>query len=326
MKSTGNDKKWWQRYIDNLYTQEDFRQLGLRLDDPQSARALHELMSGIWEEAAAQSTSDPLECEQYKEEARRLLRRLRPARRFRFKRVASIAASVAAVCCLVLGVAYFWQTESQADINYLEASTSYGEHKEVRLPDGTTLVLNSCSSVRYPERFEGDERRVALEGEGYFRVHHDEDHPFLVEASGLDVRVLGTCFNVKSYSSDQLMSVAVEEGKVQVDLPEAMMRLVASERVTIDTYSGEYAKQKSESEVAVWREGRLRFYRTPLSDVAKELERHYHCRIVLAGGAGSDNLISGEHDNKTLDAVLRSIEYTSGIHYRAEGDSIVLYK
>ena len=111
-----------------------------------------------------------------------------------------------------------------------------------------------------------------------------------------------------------------------LDLPEAMMRLTANERVLINTLSGEYAKQKEEGEVASWRTGSLRFYRTPLFDVARELERRYHCRIVFADGVGSDNLISGQHDNKTLEAVLRSIEYASGIRYRAEGDSIVLYK
>lgn len=326
MKSAGNDKKLWQRYVDNLYTKEDLRQLSDKLKDPQTTGVLHDLMSDIWEESAAQSSGSLSDRERYKEEARRLLQRLRPAPRFPFRSLAAVAASVAAVCCLVLGGVYFWQTRQQVDINYLEVSTSYGERKEVRLPDGTFVMLNACSSVRYPEHFVGDERRVTLEGEGYFRVRHDDSQPFLVVTPSLRVRVLGTCFDVKAYSSDQMMSVDVEEGKVQVDLPEAMMRLTANERVLINTLSGEYAKQKEEGEVASWRTGSLRFYRTPLFDVARELERRYHCRIVFADGVGSDNLISGQHDNKTLEAVLRSIEYASGIHYRAEGDSIVLYK
>ena len=288
MKSAGNDKKLWQRYVDNLYTKEDLRQLSDKLKDPQTTGVLHDLMSDIWEESAAQSSGSFSDRERYKEEARRLLQRLRPAPRFPFRRLAAVAASVAAVCCLVLGGVYFWQTRQQVDINYLEVSTSYGERKEVRLPDGTFVMLNACSSVRYPEHFVGDERRVTLEGEGYFRVRHDDSQPFLVVTPSLRVRVLGTCFDVKAYSSDQMMSVDVEEGKVQVDLPEAMMRLTANERVLINTLSGEYAKQKEEGEVASWRTGSLRFYRTPLFDVARELERRYHCRIVFADGVGSD--------------------------------------
>lgn len=138
------------------------------------------------------------------------------------------------------------------EITYLEASTSYGERKQFRLPDGTQLTLNSCSRIRYPNRFEGKERRVELEGEGYFRVHHNEKQPFIVNTRHFDVRVLGTCFNVKSYSSDELASVDVESGKVQVDLPEAMMRLSAKEQVLINSVLGEYNKRREERTVAMW--------------------------------------------------------------------------
>ena len=73
--------------------------------------------------------------------------------------------------------------------------------------------------------------------------------------------------------------------KVQVDLPEAMMRLTAKEQVLINTVSGEYSKRREEDRaVAVWMKGRLRFYSTPIRDVAKELERVYNCRITFAQG------------------------------------------
>ena len=322
----GNDKKLWQRYVDNLYTKEDLRQLSDKLKDPQTTGVLHDLMSDIWEESAAQSSGSLSDRERYKEEARRLLQRLRPAPRFPFRRLAAVAASVAAVCCLVLGGVYFWQTRQQVDINYLEVSTSYGERKEVRLPDGTFVMLNACSSVRYPEHFVGDERRVTLEGEGYFRVRHDDSQPFLVVTPSLRVRVLGTCFDVKAYSSDQMMSVDVEEGKVQVDLPEAMMRLKANEQMVCNTSSDVFNKQRMEHEAATWRKGFLYFDRTPMSDVVKTLERLYGCRIRLTPGQTFDNLISGEHDNPNLESVLQSIEFTSGIHYRKEGNDILLYK
>lgn len=137
---------------------------------------------------------------------------------------------------------------------------------------------------------------------------------------------MGTCFNVKSYSSDEVVSVDVESGKVQVDMPEAMMRLKANEQVLINTVSGDYVKQREEHTVAVWRSGSLRFNATPIHDVAKELERRYNCRITFAEGQTFDNLISGEHDNKSLAAVLESVEYTSGIHYRMKGNQVLLYK
>ena len=211
-------------------------------------------------------------------------------------------------------------------ISYLEASTSYGEHKKVSLPDGTVLTLNSCSRVRYPSRFVDDERRIELEGEGFFQVSHNEKQPFVINTRFFDVRVLGTCFNVKSYSSDETVMVDVENGKVQIDMPDAMMRLTANEQVRINTASGEYSKEREKHAVAVWRGGALRFDATPIHDVAKELERMYNCRITFAHGQSFENLISGEHDNKSLEAVLQSIEYTSGIHYKLSGKEVLLYK
>ena len=237
------------------------------------------------------------------------------------------AASVAAVIAIVTGSISYFRYMSEQQITFAEISTSFGEKKRVELPDGTILVLNSCSQVRYPDSFQGDIRKVELEGEGYFRVAHNEDMPFIVQTKRLDVRVLGTRFDVKSYSTDEIVSVSVESGKVQVDLPEAMMRLTAKEQVLINTVSGEYSKKKEERGVAVWIKGSLRFNSTPIRDVAKELERVYNCRITFAPGQDFNNLITGEHDNKSLEAVLKSIEFISGdIKYKKEGINVLLYK
>ena len=201
--------------------------------------------------------------------------------------------------------------------------------QRVRSDDWTCFLSfrNSCSQVRYPDRFVGDLREVELEGEGYFRVARNEKMPFVVRTKRLDVQVLGTRFDVKSYSTDEIVSVSVESGKVQVDLPEAMMRLTAKEQVLINTVSGEYSKKTEDRGVAVWMKGGLRFYSTPIRDVAKELERVYNCRITFAPGQDFNNLITGEHDNKSLEAVLKSIEFISGdIKYKKEGINVLLYK
>ena len=73
-------------------------------------------------------------------------------------------------------------------------------------------------------------------------------------------------------------------------------------------------------------ERRIAISSTPINDVAKELERVYNCSISFAEGQVFKNLISGEHDNKSLEAVLQSIEYTSGIHYKKDGNKVLLYK
>lgn len=326
MKDNQKDTSLLRRYVDDLYTKEEARRLLNELQTSQHDDELQELTSAVWEDSASLQAHTDLEREQYKKEARRLIKHIEHRKRTWIRRVAVSVAGVAAVLCIVLGGMHFMDYMETQNITYLEAHTTYGERKQVVLPDGTQLTLNSCSRVRYPNRFAGDERRIELEGEGYFSVYHNEKQPFIVNTRRFDVRVLGTCFDVKAYSSDEVVSVDVESGKVQVDLPEAMMRLNAEEQILINTLSGEYSKKREERSVAVWRKGGLRFSSTPIRDVAKELERMYNCRITFAGNQEFNNLISGEHDNTSLEGVLHSIEYTSGIRYKKEGTSILLYK
>ena len=317
----------WRRYVDGLYTKDDVQLLKDELNsDSSDYRLLDSLSAEVWEESAVQQPYTDLEREKYKKEARMLLKCLEHKKPAWRRRILYATAGIAALLCLVLGSVGYLRYLERQQLTYLEASTSFGEHKDVRLPDGSMLTLNACSRVRYPDRFAGKERRIELEGEGFFRVQRNEAQPFIVRTRFFDVRVLGTSFNIKSYATDELVSVDVESGKVQVDLPEAMMRLAANEHVQINTQSGEYSKQREAHAVAVWRERSLRFDATPIHDVAKELERMYNCRISFAADTEFDNLISGEHDNKSLEAVLQSIEYTSGIHYRLSGNEVLLYK
>lgn len=325
MENTKKNKNLYRRYVDDLYTTEDARQLLDSLPNSDDHEILNELSSDIWEEAATQQPLTDLEREHYKREARQLLKRIEHKKRTWFRRISIVAVSTAAIVCLALGGMHYLKHLNERQIIYMEAATSYGERKQILLPDGTQLTLNSCSYVRYPNNFIGEERRIELEGEGYFQVHRNEKQPFIVSTRRFDVRVLGTCFDIKSYSSDEVVSVEVESGKVQVDLPEAMMRLKGKEQVLINTISGEYSKRREDRPVAIWKKGGLRFNSTPIRDVAKELERVYNCRITFADGQ-FNNLISGEHDNKSLEAVLQSIEYTSGIRYKKEGNRILLHK
>lgn len=327
MEDNKKEKANLRRYLDDLYTKEEASLLLQSMKDAGNRDTMDELAAEIWEESGSQQPVTDLEREKYKKEARQLLKRLEHKKQTWFRRAALVAASTAAVLAIVVGSIGYFRHMNEKQVTFAEVTTTFGEKKQVTLPDGTILVLNSCSQVRYPNQFRGDIRKVELEGEGYFRVASNEEMPFIVKTGRFDVRVLGTRFDVKSYPTDEIVSVSVESGKVQVDLPEAMMRLTAKEQVLINTASGEYNKKKEERDVAAWIKGNLRFNSTPIRDVAKELERVYNCRITFAPDQKFDNLITGEHDNKSLEAVLQSIQFISGdIKYKKEGQNILLYK
>lgn len=325
MKEQNHDKELFKRYADDVYTKNDARRLLDMLKSQEGSEAFDQAAREVWQEAEAAFQGNTDNC--YKEDARNLLRKIEVKRTFRIRRLLKPAIGIAASLLVALLVFHLWRIDSPQPSPLIAVSTQPGEHRTVTLPDGSTVMLNACSTLRYPAEFNGDQRLIELEGEGFFKVERNEQMPFIVDCKDIDVTVLGTQFNVKAYSSDDLISVNVESGKVQVDFTDAMTRLSANEQVVINKNSGEYSKlRKTSQKVATWRTGQLQFDHTPIHDVAKELERMYNCKITFSPGQEFDNIITGEHENTNLESVLNSIQYTSDIRYRKNGNTIEFYK
>lgn len=145
---------------------------------------------------------------------RRMQRRTAPLRCWTLRRIGAVAAGILlAVGCtgLLAAAAYrtFFDTRMQQVI------VPAGQRAELVLADGTKVWLNSKSRLEYPASFGWGKRRVALSGEGYFEVTHDERKPFVVETGRFDVRVLGTTFNVYAYDDDSF-EAALLDGSVEV--------------------------------------------------------------------------------------------------------------
>lgn len=329
MKETEISQQKIRRYLDNLYTTSEVPEMMKELGSPENKGLLEQLADETWSESLVQDSNNDLKREEYRCEAALLLKELKPIpkRNFTLKKIGSIAASIAAIIAISWGIIGYYGYIKDSNIIYTEVISLNGEKKIVTLPDGTVVNLNSCTRLKYPNHFTENERRVELSGQAYFSVIKNPDLPFVIKTSRFNVKVLGTKFDVKAYKGDEVVLVSVESGKVQINMPEAMMRLVANERASINTISGDYSKIKEEGQkVASWIHGTLRFNSTPIHDVAKELERVYNCKIQFAGSEDFSNLISGEHDNKGLTAVLQSIEYATGIKYRKEKNVYTLYK
>ena len=288
---------------------------------------ISEAMDTVWEEMEEDEVSS-LQHQQYREEARLLLSRIRkPEKRFSFIPYLRYVAIVAVILSIGWGGFRLIRSNQEKVLTYTEVHVKNGEHKRVILPDGTSVTLNAGSYLRYPREFITDVRRIEMNGEAFFEVTRDEEKPFLIHTKDADVKVLGTSFNVKAFDMDEQLTVSVQTGKVQVDLPEAMMRLLPDEQFVMDKTKGEFQKRNEDARLStVWIKGGLYFNRTPIRTVVNELVRMYNRTIEFAPGAEYDDYIYGEHDNKSLEAVLKSIQYSTDIKYRIENDKIVLYK
>ena len=316
-----------KRFVDGLYTRKDADDLLKHFHAGKYNTEISEAMDNVWEEMEEDEVSS-LQHQQYREEARLLLSRIRkPEKRFSFIPYLRYVAIVAVILSIGWGGFRLIRSNQEKVLTYTEVHVKNGEHKRIILPDGTSVTLNAGSYLRYPREFITDVRRIEMNGEAFFEVTRDEEKPFLIHTKDADVKVLGTSFNVKAFDMDEQLTVSVQTGKVQVDLPEAMMRLVPDEQFVMDKTKGEFQKRNEDARLStVWIKGGLYFNRTPIRTVVNELVRMYNRTIEFAPGAEYDDYIYGEHDNKSLEAVLKSIQYSTDIKYRIENDKIVLYK
>lgn len=322
------DKKiFFRRFLNDTYTCHEAAEFFSEIRKNSSDSIVETMVSTIWEETDRQRPCTQTEKEQYKKEARLLLRHIRKVEFGLLKTILRIVASTAAAISLIISLLYFFSTSDNKILTYTEICTGFSEKKQISLPDGSMVTLNACSKIRYPSDFlHHDQRAVELQGEGYFNVKKHIDLPFVVSTEHLDVCVLGTTFNVKAYQTDERISVKVEEGIVRVKIEDTNIQLHTQEQITINKSSGNFNKEKSYLDAAVWRKGWLRFDCTPVQDVARELERVYNCRIVFPENEEFNDLISGEHDNQSLESVLKSLEFACGITYKKENNEIRLYK
>ncbi|WP_297067341.1 FecR domain-containing protein [uncultured Duncaniella sp.] len=154
-----------------------------------------------------------------------------------------------------------------------------GEFKII-LEDSTEVWLNSESTLRYPETFGGDERRVIVSGEAYFDVHHEPDRPFYVVSGNQQIRVYGTAFNIKDYSDDDMSYITLESGSIamsRLDSPGAEVYLSPGHQAVFNKNDEQLSMKLVKPDVITsWRYGRFVFEGQPLRNIMRDLARWYN--------------------------------------------------
>lgn len=209
---------------------------------------------------------------------------IRLHQRRNFLRVASVVMVISAGWVAYLSRATLLDFISP--IEYTQLRVKPGQIASLTLADGTQVALNAGSTLRYPNRFTGTIRQVQLEGEGLFKVVKKPDQPFQVQTSKLNVKVLGTEFNVRSYPQEAEQQISVTTGKVQVnDLQKSINQgvlLRARQKVTYSLSTGALQKGAVEgSDETDWVNGVLNFKNKPFREVAAALERRFAIEIKL---------------------------------------------
>ena len=232
--------------------------------------------------------------------------------------------AAAAVVAFVAGISYLpenFRDDPTPHLQFRSLSAPIGQQTKTVLSDGTVVWLNSGSELEICEQAEG-ERRVKLCGEAYLDVARDIDRPFIVETSHMEVRVLGTRFNVNAY--DEKQSVVLVSGSVDVTALEQgeSSRIRPEEMFTYDARTGERQIRLVDTDNFVsWTEGFLQFKSAPLEQVFMQLQHFYGVRINCDSHLTEEIMISGKLELRTgFESALNHLKLLAPISYTRSGE------
>jgi len=238
------------------------------------------------------------------------------------------AAAVLLGIGISLSTLYLTNQENLSTVGNYKLVTSKGEKSYLQLPDGTRVWLNSCTTLEYAENYGHSNRSIYLDGEAYFEVAKNKDLPFVVKANGIDVKAIGTAFNVSAYMEDSQLTTTLFNGKVAVQ-PTLTKQEVLLEPNQVAVYD----KSRNKIEVepydkklfAQWRGGFLSFKMMYLQDITKLLERNYNVVFRYENQGIKKLRFSGSfRNNEDLSEILNVIKTNTGIRYQILKDTIVI--
>jgi transmembrane sensor len=180
-------------------------------------------------------------------------------------------------------------TDLSLTVDSLEVIAPIGSRTVVQLSDGTEVNLNYGSKIKYPQNFTGDTREISLSGEAYFEVVHNPDKPFIVRTGKLNVKALGTEFNVNTYPDNDIIATTLVEGKVIIEkiLPDnktgQIGTMAPGQHIAYNSKTGKISStQVNVENYIAWKEGKLVFDNTSILQVTEKLSRMFNVEFYVA--------------------------------------------
>jgi len=203
-------------------------------------------------------------------------------------------------------------------------TTPRGRQYQLLLSDGTKVWLNSASSIRYPAAFSGSTRTVTITGEAYFEVAKNKQVPFIVKVDDMEVKVLGTHFNINAYPDEESIKTTLLEGRVQVNIPGDTRMLAPGQQSQLyKTGPLQLVKNANLEEVTAWKEGFFSFNNSDIQSVMRQIGRWFDLTIEYEGEIPKDRFGGKLPMNAKVSEVLAALEQTQ-VHFRIEGKKLVV--
>jgi len=232
-------------------------------------------------------------------------------------------------------------------------STKPGSKSKIQLPDGSQVWLNSDSRITYSERFHGAVREVQLSGEAYFDIVKDKEHPFIIHVNPLDIKVLGTTLNVRSYNNEKNTETELLHGSVEITIhtsPDKSIILQPNEKLVVPNRcnkagvnNGKPKKEASDVNLPImtlgkvhfrdndtvatevlWVKNKLAFDGECLEDVARKIERWYDVKVVIKDERMKKTIFSGVFEDESLRQVMEALRIAGNLHYSINKKELII--
>lgn len=230
----------------------------------------------------------------------------------------------------VVGSASFYlgkQDRKEVPEMYSVLSVPTGQSVQVFLPDSSEVWLNSRSKLTYSNNFGLDVREVVLEGEGYFTVRADEEHPFVVKTKMMDIIATGTQFNISAYDNDTWTSTTLIKGVVRLysEQNNVSHQLKAGQMAVYNSETNKTLLKMSDSDSGVsWIKGEFRFQDMYMEDIAKRLERKYDVSFVFRDSQMKKRRFTGTfYKNQSIENILKVLS-SQQLRYEMKQDRVYI--
>lgn len=204
-----------------------------------------------------------------------------------------------------------------------EISTIFGARSKFQLSDGTSVILNSGSKLIFPIEFKGDSRKVELVGEAFFEVTPDAKKPFIVKTSAINVKVLGTAFNLQAFPESNEIVTTLVHGKVVLERESSgnsiqLAELKPSDRAVFKTDQKviNISSEEDLDKFISWKDGKLVFYNDSIQEVAKKLENWYNVMVKVSNAELKHFRFTATFKDEPIEQVLDLMCKSSTIKYK----------
>lgn len=238
------------------------------------------------------------------------------------------AMRMAAIFLILMGISSLIKLAKTLDKNmtYQSLYVPVGQRAELTLPDDTKVWINAQSRITYPVQFGKNERIITLDGEAFFDVKQDNEHPFVVKTKQIDVRVLGTEFNLMAYAQSSFVELSLLEGEVKIISADNKKQLVMKPNEHVRYEGGDFNKSFiKDYNYFRWKEGLICFNNESVAQIMRKLELHYDVKIVVKSNSLLQQHYSGKFRTKDgIEQVLKVLQIEHKFSYSVDRDQNII--